>query len=114
MHETASPGKAASSSASVVLRNKPPHWNDTLRCWCLNFRGRVKLASVKNFQLVKANDAAKSIVMQASQSRLTDDICIHEDQHVHRDQSVLASDRRLQPVPIARGARGKSRASGQG
>ena len=22
-----------------------------LRCWCLNFRSRVKLASVKNFQL---------------------------------------------------------------
>ena len=35
----------------VVLHNKSPHWNEALRCWCLNFRGRVKLASVKNFQV---------------------------------------------------------------
>ena len=35
------------------LFNKPPHWNTGLNCWCLNFHGRVKLASVKNFQLVQ-------------------------------------------------------------
>ena len=35
----------------TVLQNKAPHWNEGLRCWCLNFRGRVKLASVKNFQV---------------------------------------------------------------
>ena len=35
------------------LHNKPPHWNAGLNCWCLNFHGRVKLASVKNFQLVQ-------------------------------------------------------------
>jgi hypothetical protein len=35
----------------VILQNKAPHWNEGLRCWCLNFRGRVKLASVKNFQV---------------------------------------------------------------
>ena len=61
------PGKASAmspSSKGVELRNKPPHWNDTLRCWCLNFRGRVKLASVKNFQLIKADDPSKTIVMQ--------------------------------------------------
>eukprot|EP00775_Hariotina_reticulata_P007611 gene7611-7813_t len=23
-----------------LLQNKPPHWNQALRCWCLNFRGR--------------------------------------------------------------------------
>ena len=38
----------------AALINKAPHWNAALRCWCLNFRGRVKLASVKNFQLVAA------------------------------------------------------------
>ncbi|CAL8465340.1 g4875 [Coccomyxa elongata] len=48
----------------MQLRNKPPHWNDNLRCWCLNFRGRVKLASVKNFQLILSSDPSKSIVMQ--------------------------------------------------
>ena len=61
-----SPHKASSFSSpnGLELRNKAPHWNDTLRCWCLNFRGRVKLASVKNFQLIKADDPSKAIVMQ--------------------------------------------------
>jgi len=40
-------------TASETLYNKSPHWNAALNCWCLNFRGRVKLASVKNFQLVE-------------------------------------------------------------
>lgn len=57
---------SSSSPKKVELRNKAPHWNDTLRCWCLNFRGRVKLASVKNFQLMKADDPSKTIVMQVS------------------------------------------------
>lgn len=48
----------------VVLQNKAPHWNEGLRCWCLNFRGRVKLASVKNFQLVRASDPAERVVLQ--------------------------------------------------
>ncbi|KAJ8493420.1 hypothetical protein OPV22_015141 [Ensete ventricosum] len=38
----------------LVLRNKPPRWHEQLQCWCLNFRGRVTVASVKNFQLVSA------------------------------------------------------------
>ena len=61
-----SPCKSSTFSSfnGIELRNKAPHWNDTLRCWCLNFRGRVKLASVKNFQLMKAEDPIKTIVMQ--------------------------------------------------
>jgi hypothetical protein len=35
----------------LLLENRRPHWNEGLRCWCLNFKGRVKLASIKNFQL---------------------------------------------------------------
>ncbi|URD74462.1 Tub family [Musa troglodytarum] len=38
----------------LVLRNKPPRWHEQLQCWCLNFRGRVTVASVKNFQLISA------------------------------------------------------------
>lgn len=38
----------------LVLRNKPPRWHEQLQCWCLNFRGRVTVASVKNFQLIAA------------------------------------------------------------
>ncbi|KAF5749210.1 tubby-like F-box protein 8 [Tripterygium wilfordii] len=36
----------------LVLRNKAPRWHEQLQCWCLNFRGRVTVASVKNFQLI--------------------------------------------------------------
>ncbi|KAL8166158.1 hypothetical protein V2J09_007657 [Rumex salicifolius] len=38
----------------IVLRNKAPRWHEQLQCWCLNFKGRVTVASVKNFQLVAA------------------------------------------------------------
>ncbi|KAK0608286.1 hypothetical protein LWI29_028342 [Acer saccharum] len=37
---------------SLVLKNKSPRWHEQLQCWCLNFHGRVTVASVKNFQLV--------------------------------------------------------------
>ena len=50
--------------SSMKLVNKPPHWNEGLKCWCLNFRGRVKLASVKNFQLICDSDGAGKVVMQ--------------------------------------------------
>ncbi|KAG7018644.1 Tubby-like F-box protein 6 [Cucurbita argyrosperma subsp. argyrosperma] len=36
----------------LVLRNKAARWHEQLQCWCLNFHGRVTIASVKNFQLV--------------------------------------------------------------
>lgn len=39
----------------LVLRNKAPRWHEQLQCWCLNFRGRVTIASVKNFQLTAAS-----------------------------------------------------------
>lgn len=37
---------------SLILKNKAPRWHEQLQCWCLNFHGRVTVASVKNFQLV--------------------------------------------------------------
>uniref|UniRef100_A0A2P2KW73 Tubby-like F-box protein 3 n=3 Tax=Rhizophora mucronata TaxID=61149 RepID=A0A2P2KW73_RHIMU len=36
----------------LMLRNKAPRWHEQLQCWCLNFNGRVTVASVKNFQLI--------------------------------------------------------------
>ncbi|CAA3000907.1 tubby-like F-box 8 [Olea europaea subsp. europaea] len=36
----------------LILKNKAPRWHEQLQCWCLNFRGRVTVASVKNFQLI--------------------------------------------------------------
>lgn len=42
------------SEDRLVLKNKAPRWHEQLQCWCLNFKGRVTVASVKNFQLVAA------------------------------------------------------------
>jgi hypothetical protein len=35
----------------MILQNRPPWWNVELGAFVLNFGGRVKVASVKNFQL---------------------------------------------------------------
>lgn len=45
----------------VVLKNKAPRWHEQLQCWCLNFKGRVTVASVKNFQLVAAVDPSHNV-----------------------------------------------------
>ncbi|KAM0938587.1 putative transcription factor TUBBY family [Dioscorea sansibarensis] len=43
----------------VILKNKAPRWHEHLQCWCLNFHGRVTVASVKNFQLVATADPSQ-------------------------------------------------------
>jgi hypothetical protein len=43
----------------LMLKNKAPRWHEQLQCWCLNFHGRVTVASVKNFQLVAAPPAGQ-------------------------------------------------------
>ncbi|CAA6660536.1 unnamed protein product [Spirodela intermedia] len=45
-------GGEEGKAVPLVLRNKAPRWHEQLQCWCLNFRGRVTVASVKNFQLI--------------------------------------------------------------
>lgn len=40
----------------IELHNKAPVWNDDTQSYVLNFHGRVTQASVKNFQIVHAND----------------------------------------------------------
>jgi len=45
------------------FENKLPRWHDLLQCWCLDFGGRVKCASVKNFQLVTKN-SPEEIILQ--------------------------------------------------
>ncbi|KAI3803526.1 hypothetical protein L1987_31682 [Smallanthus sonchifolius] len=52
--------KSKSVAASqTLLRNKAPRWHEHLQCWCLNFHGRVTVASVKNFQLVATLDPSQ-------------------------------------------------------
>lgn len=40
----------------IELHNKPPIWNEGSGSYTLNFQGRVTQASVKNFQIVHADD----------------------------------------------------------
>ncbi|KAK6131205.1 hypothetical protein DH2020_035053 [Rehmannia glutinosa] len=49
------------TSEPLILKNKTPRWHEQLQCWCLNFRGRVTVASVKNFQLVAAVDPSLDV-----------------------------------------------------
>ncbi|CAK9151712.1 unnamed protein product [Ilex paraguariensis] len=51
--------ECAAASGCTVLRNKAPRWHEHLQCWCLNFHGRVTVASVKNFQLVATLDQSQ-------------------------------------------------------
>ncbi|KAH7522990.1 hypothetical protein JRO89_XSUnG0085800 [Xanthoceras sorbifolium] len=46
-------------SGYTILKNKSPRWHEHLQCWCLNFHGRVTVASVKNFQLVATVDQSQ-------------------------------------------------------
>uniref|UniRef100_A0A0A9D5Q0 Tubby-like F-box protein n=1 Tax=Arundo donax TaxID=35708 RepID=A0A0A9D5Q0_ARUDO len=50
--------KSQRRTGTTVLRNKAPRWHEHLQCWCLNFHGRVTVASVKNFQLVATADSS--------------------------------------------------------
>ncbi|KAK9231032.1 hypothetical protein WN943_021263 [Citrus x changshan-huyou] len=49
------------SPQPLALKNKAPRWHEQLQCWCLNFRGRVTVASVKNFQLVAAVEPSHNV-----------------------------------------------------
>jgi len=40
----------------TCLQNKFPEWNKELSAFALNFSGRAKVPSVKNFQLIKPNE----------------------------------------------------------
>ena len=48
----------------LVLKNKAPRWHEQLQCWCLNFKGRVTVASVKNFQLVAAVEPCLNVPVE--------------------------------------------------
>ncbi|XP_059638844.1 tubby-like F-box protein 5 [Cornus florida] len=58
---TASPVSVPVSREPLTLKNKAPRWHEQLQCWCLNFRGRVTVASVKNFQLVASVDPSHNV-----------------------------------------------------
>ncbi|KAI4323025.1 hypothetical protein L6164_022664 [Bauhinia variegata] len=51
--------KEQAATGYSILKNKAPRWHEHLQCWCLNFHGRVTVASVKNFQLVATVDQSQ-------------------------------------------------------
>ncbi|TYH71833.1 hypothetical protein ES332_D05G212100v1 [Gossypium tomentosum] len=53
----------STQNVPLVLRNKAPRWHEQLQCWCLNFKGRVTVASVKNFQLVAAAEPSQNVAV---------------------------------------------------
>jgi hypothetical protein len=46
-----------------------PEWNSQLECYCLNFYGRVKKASARNFQLVYEDDNDNILLQHGKASR---------------------------------------------
>ncbi|XP_043719209.1 tubby-like F-box protein 8 [Telopea speciosissima] len=67
-HENDEDGK----ERPLILRNKAPRWHEQLQCWCLNFRGRVTVASVKNFQLIAAATQPAAVVPTPAQPASSD------------------------------------------
>ncbi|KAF4383319.1 hypothetical protein F8388_009350 [Cannabis sativa] len=63
------PSSVQGDEEPLVLKNKAPRWHEQLQCWCLNFKGRVTVASVKNFQLVAAVNPSHNI-SEAEQERV--------------------------------------------
>ncbi|CAN1814093.1 Tubby-like F-box protein 2 [Linum perenne] len=59
-----SPMVIPSSGEPLVLKNRAPRWHEQLQCWCLNFRGRVTVASVKNFQLSAAFEPHHNVLAE--------------------------------------------------
>nr|GEU65284.1 tubby-like F-box protein 3 [Tanacetum cinerariifolium] len=57
---------SAQKNSMLMLKNKAPRWHEQLQCWCLNFNGRVTVASVKNFQLVASleNGEDENVIIQ--------------------------------------------------
>ncbi|KAE8697296.1 Tubby-like F-box protein 6 [Hibiscus syriacus] len=60
----ATPVIALESGEPLTLKNKAPRWHEQLQCWCLNFKGRVTVASVKNFQLVAAVEPSHNVPLE--------------------------------------------------
>jgi hypothetical protein len=52
----------------LMLRNRTPRWNESIRAFCLNFGGRVTVASVKNFQLSPDDEPGSPVVLQFGKS----------------------------------------------
>jgi len=85
-------GEEEGKARPLVLKNKAPRWHEQLQCWCLNFRGRVTVASVKNFQLIAATQQAPAtagIPMPAQSSQSDYDKVILQFGKVGKDMFTM-------------------------
>ncbi|CAI9115154.1 OLC1v1015991C1 [Oldenlandia corymbosa var. corymbosa] len=64
---TVSSMKEGGGKVPVVLKNKAPRWREESQAWCLDFKGRVLVASAKNFQLLEAVDTLNKDVPQPAE-----------------------------------------------
>jgi len=51
------------ASQFVVLETKKPRWNPKMEAWTMDFKGRAKLASKKNFQLVDVEEEERLLML---------------------------------------------------
>jgi len=77
------------NECKVALKNKSPRWHEQLQCWCLNFRGRVTIASVKNFQLIAATTPPPAGAPTPSQPTPDPDKVILQFGKVARDMFTM-------------------------
>uniref|UniRef100_A0A5B7AME7 Tubby-like F-box protein n=1 Tax=Davidia involucrata TaxID=16924 RepID=A0A5B7AME7_DAVIN len=73
----------------LILKNKAPRWHEQLQCWCLNFRGRVTVASVKNFQLIAATQPAAGAPTSSQPSQPEHDKIILQFGKVGKDMFTM-------------------------
>jgi hypothetical protein len=53
---------------NIHLINLKPFWNESKNSYCLNFYGRVKKASNKNFQIIEKDDE-ENILLQHGKNK---------------------------------------------
>lgn len=58
-----------SGGVTYKLENIKPEWSDTLMCHCLNFYGRVKKASARNFQIICPGEDDNILLMHGKNKK---------------------------------------------
>ncbi len=56
------------TTSSHSLKNLEPEWNVKMNCYCLNFYGRVKKASARNFQMIYYDDIDNILLQHGKES----------------------------------------------
>ena len=57
------------NNEKIHLINVKPHWSNIQRCYVLNFYGRVKKASAKNFQVINEEEPDEILLQNGKISK---------------------------------------------